>query len=558
MKITEILIKNYKSIKHLEFKPHDKINAFIGENSVGKSNIFDAINWLLGPTYPSFNATKKEDRYLGDINNKIKIILSFDDGNYLELAEEWQDRRGNIKSGLNMSGNYITDENRQRYTSAYLGVDRQILDYLPSNRWSLLGRILLEINKLFLSEKVKNEKGEVIPKSEQFKKDLKKIRDNLLFSVKDEDGNEIMKKFVEILQRESARQLNKPESDFTVDLNLYDPWNFYRTLQLLVKETDTNLQFQASTLGMGIQASISIAVLKAYSELKLKNETPIFIDEPELYLHPQAQRNFYKILRELADKGTQLFITTHSPNFLSVEYFDEIFVVRKSKEKGTYINNANVDEFIEDFKVRYDRDTTKEDILIRYKNAYENTGDTQKANEAFFAKKIILVEGQSEVLILPCFFDLAEFDYIKEGISIVRCGNKAGIDRFYRLYVEFGIPCYVIFDGDVHLKGTNGDKDNIQKNRTILNLFDIDSDYPDGHAHDLFLGFKDVFEKELGFQTSKKGLELFIEVKNRIKDKKSIPNWINAVIKKINNLPEIPKSFLKTLQTDFDDNEVPF
>ena len=87
MKIIEILIENYKSIKHLEFKPHDKINAFIGENSVGKSNIFDAINWLLGPTYPSFNSTKKEDHYLGDKNNKIKIRLKFDDGNYLELAE---------------------------------------------------------------------------------------------------------------------------------------------------------------------------------------------------------------------------------------------------------------------------------------------------------------------------------------------------------------------------------------------------------------------------------------------------------------------------------------
>ena len=83
-------------------------------------------------------------------------------------------------------------------------------------------------------------------------------------------------------------------------------------------------------------------------------------------------------------------------------------------------------------KTRNNIDTSAEDLFLRYKNAYENTGDTQKANEGFFAKKIILVEGQSETLLLPYFFDLVGFDFIKEGISIVRCGSKSEIDRFYR------------------------------------------------------------------------------------------------------------------------------
>ncbi len=40
------------------------------------------------------------------------------------------------------------------------------------------------------------------------------------------------------------------------------------------------------------------------------------------------------------------------------------------------------------------------------KNAYDETGDSQKANEAFFAKKVVLVEGQTETWVLPYFFDL--------------------------------------------------------------------------------------------------------------------------------------------------------
>ena len=64
MKIERVTIQNYKSIKYLDFYPNPGLNVFIGENSVGKSNIFDAVNWLLGPVYPSFSSTKHEDHYL--------------------------------------------------------------------------------------------------------------------------------------------------------------------------------------------------------------------------------------------------------------------------------------------------------------------------------------------------------------------------------------------------------------------------------------------------------------------------------------------------------------
>src|SRR3989344_4830533 len=302
---------------------------------------------------------------------------------------------------------------------------------------------------------------------------------------------------------------------------------------------------------MGVQASISIAILKAYSELNLANKSPIFIDEPELFLHPQAQRNFYKILRELSEdkkdingntirEGTQVFYTTHSPNFLSTGNFNEIFIVRKTKEKGTFLRYAKVGDFVIDLKKRNNIETSEEDLFLHYKNAYENTGDTQKANEGFFAKKIILVEGQSETLLLPYFFDLVGFDFVKECISIVRCGSKSEIDRFYRLYSEFGIPSYVIFDGDKQLAGTDSEQDNIQKNKAILELLGENGiDYPDGTPKERYLVFEKEFEKYLGFETAKKGLDLFIEVKKKITENSiGMPSWIDVLKDKINALPE--------------------
>jgi len=206
---------------------------------------------------------------------------------------------------------------------------------------------------------------------------------------------------------------------------------------------------------------------------------------------------------------------------------------------------AKTSAFIEDLRIRAKIETSEEDLLLRYKNAYENTGDTQKANEGFFAKKIILVEGPSEALLLPYFFDLINFDFVKEAISIVCCGGKNEIDRFYRLYSEFGIPCYVIFDGDKQLEGIEDEQDNIKKNKNILALFGEDKNYPDNEPREKFFGFEYEFEKNLGFKTSKKGLDLFIATKVRINDGSiDVPAWVEKAKAKISLLQENIESVL--------------
>jgi len=577
MKIRKIHIKNYKSIKELNFKPNASINAFIGENNTGKSNIFEAINWLLGPTYPTFNYTKKSDHYLGDEKNKIFISLEFDNDYTLELDEN----KSKYNFSILKNGQYQRDINREQFCCAYLSKERTIVDYLPSDRWSLLGRLLQDINKRFLEEKIQDGEKE-IGKSEKLKEDLDKIRDNLLFSVENEEGKKIMSDFIDIIKRESAEQLNRSIDDFEVNLNLYDPWDFYRTLQIIVNEKDVGLKFQASQLGMGAQASITVAILKAYSEIKLGGENPIFIDEPELFLHPQAQRNFYKILRKLAkDKNIQIFYTTHSPYFLSLEYFDEIFLVRKTKDKGTYIKNASAEEFLTDWAKRYNKDISDDEkknkelekLRLHYKEAYEQTSDSMASTEAFFAKRIILVEGESEALLLPYFFNKINFDWIKKRIAIVKCGSKNELDRFYRLYTELGIPCFVIFDGD---NDKNDDKRQKEINNALFKILKENSirDFPDNRVKNNYLGFQNDFNfalKEAGFKNvynesdpdkSPKGLSLFLKIKDQSSIK--VPSWVEEIRDKVLDLPEEVESVLiNNDNNDGDENnfnfeEIPF
>ena len=547
MKITRLYIKNYKSIKEIDICLSELVNVFIGENSVGKSNIFAAIDWMLGPVFPSFNNFSKEDYYRGDTSLHVVIRVYFDDGHYLELTNYWN-YRGYSKSGLNLDGNqFVTDEIRQRYVSALIGADRKVSDNPATNRWTLLGRLLRDINARFMKETVLDpDTREDISKAELFKKEMEKVRNDILFSVKDENGHNLMQWFVSILGEETARQLNRAPDDFNVDLNMYDPWNFYRTLQIIVHEAETGMTFRASELGMGVQASITIAILKAYSKMKLKNQTPILIDEPELFLHPQGRRNFYRIIRDLAENGTQVLLTTHSSEFIDLDHFDEIFVVRKSKEKGTYIRSAHPQSFVNDFKARYGRETTKSDIMERYRNAFENTGDSQKSSEAMFARKVILVEGESEVLILPYLFSLYGYDEVAEGVTIVRCGGKSELDRYYRLYSEFGIPAFIIFDGDYQNVGKDDEDATIAKNRGILRLFNIDDDFPDGAIHENYLGFVYRLEENLGIDGigNAKALSLFRRVKKEITLLEKVPCWVVEVITAIRKLPAEATSVL--------------
>lgn len=549
MKIEHLDIINYKSIKKLHVDLNPRINVFIGANNVGKSNIMAAMEYLLGPTYPMPYRLDKSDFYNGKDDQYLKIAMQFDDGNILSFDSTWRDFRGNEKHGLNLNGGYASGDARDKYVSASIGPDRRMRENPASSQWTILGRMLKDFNSR-LCEQIDAKTG--MKKAKAYKREMKSIRDNILFSVEADDGTNLMGELKAILQEETAHQLNCSPSDLVIDLGTYDPWNLFKTLQIYVTEQGSGVQMRASDMGMGVQASLTIAILRAYSKLELRNQTPIFIDEPELYLHPQARRKFYRVIEEVADSGTQVFITTHSTEFVDLGHFDQIYMVRKDLQRGTYVRRADPAKFISDLKVRHPEvETDEEQLMLEYRNAFENTGDSQKAAEALFASKILLVEGESESLIVPYCFDRIGYDYLDKGISIVRCGGKSELDRFYRLYSEFGIPCFILFDGDSQNKGTEDEKHTIKANHAILSLFGCHDDFPDGHVHDRYLGFSKMLENslrigEVGKDT--KGLRLFKRFKAAVDKGTRIPLWAEYIRDELDFLPSEAPSILREPQ----------
>jgi len=242
-----------------------------------------------------------------------------------------------------------------------------------------------------------------------------------------------------------------------------------------IMPSDLELQFQAPTVdvllttprvlvddgfsgavegkGHGLQRAVIFAILRSYA--KLVTERPdadrrtliLGVEEPELYMHPTAQRTIRKVLRAIAESGDQVFITTHSPLMVDVEYFDEIIRIEPSRQaRITRAHQLPVQHLIDDLVSRHANlagKVTEESIREKYRHAY-----TASRNEGFFARKVILVEGTTELYALPIYAAALGIDLDSLSISIVECGGKGQIDRLYRIFNELGIPSYVIFDGD--------------------------------------------------------------------------------------------------------------
>ena len=84
MKITRIIIRNWRSVKDADFEPAD-MTILVGANNAGKTNILSAINFLMGDRWPMPGNLLDSDFYLSDRRREIFIQLYFQDAPYSRL-----------------------------------------------------------------------------------------------------------------------------------------------------------------------------------------------------------------------------------------------------------------------------------------------------------------------------------------------------------------------------------------------------------------------------------------------------------------------------------------
>lgn len=218
--------------------------------------------------------------------------------------------------------------------------------------------------------------------------------------------------------------------------------------------------------GDGLRRAIVFSILRSYVELKAKlapvatpAEGPahaaepaqpqvepnpasylLLFEEPELFLHPKAQHILFDALRVFA-KEHHVLVTTHSPMFFGPGATETFVKLRKVTVAATAPR-----PFTQVQPVDLSDMTAKDQFQII---CFENN------NAAFFADTVVLVEGDSDYLLMPHIARTLDpaWDVTQVPVLFARITGKGNIRRYREFFTRFGVRVPVIADLDLLVNG---------------------------------------------------------------------------------------------------------
>lgn len=361
MFIKQLQIKNFKCFgnetKPLDFHIPDGqnlgsgLNIFIGDNNSGKSTIFEGIDFLRDNTSKDLKDIKNKkssstDEVFVEIGFAGKIadvIESFSQDNKKEVFKRYVYKNEGsddeyfklLRSSKDIKAIQLWNNAESKFKNE-AGIDAPLRKLFETNFvWSdtnpntqasfgsttICGNLLKEIVKKF------EETEDYTKFSSQFHKTFNDEKSGL---------KKELKTIEERTQKIFSEQFSDAKISFHFDELKID--SFFKNTKV---EVDDGIPTYMEEKGSGMQRSVALALLQVYAEELIKhpdNQTIVkpfflFIDEPEICLHPQAQMKLLKAILELS-KTKQIFIATHSPYFFKDPDIKNsgLFIFKKNNE----------------------------------------------------------------------------------------------------------------------------------------------------------------------------------------------------------------------------------
>lgn len=421
------------------------LNVLIGENDSGKTAIIDAIRYTLGTQSGEWIRFEETDFHgLGDSRAssfKIECVfrgfthaeagpflewLGFEEVNgkkeyvlHLRLTGQRKPDRivTDLRAGPDDIGKPMDGEARARLRVTYLKPLRDAENELTAGRRSRFAQIL-RAHPHFQKAVVDG-----VPQQHELEKHIaeanKKIRDHFK---PDGDGN----------ASALLRTLNEYLDSFFVEGDDRSACVKIAGSELvdILKRLELSLEDNRAGLGtlnlLYIAAELLLLQADSFPGLRLA-----MIEELEAHLHPQAQ---LRLIHSLAHKRTagQYLLTTHSTTLGASIELKKLVICRDDK---VFPMGSDFTEL----------EPKNYDFLQRFL-------DATKAN-LFFARGVLLVEGDAENLLMPAIAELIDRPLHRYGVSIVNVGSTA-FSHYEKVFIRkdgqsMGIRVAVVTDLDV-------------------------------------------------------------------------------------------------------------
>ncbi len=486
MYIANILIENYRGFSSKTvIELNEKLNIFIGHNNSGKTSIIKALQILFDSSYPKklgisdFNRqlsiadlksnppqvvissvlkeSEGETEYSEDIVLVSTLLTKIQRPYEAKLTYEFflpEKEVDDYKTAMNA----ITSTNIEEYWSEIehsflskyiwklyggdeklkMAIDNDILskfdfEFLQPIRdverdlSSGSNSLLKEVIDFFIDYDIKNDTTKT---KDIIQTDLQRVKRDFADS-----SQQLMAKLQSRLNA-GEKQIVSYADDTGATFDETSPHfsgvlnetTLYSALRLTL-EDKTGIKLPPSNNGLGYNNLIYIALLLAQMQKDAMGEyygsnaklfSVLTIEEPEAHLHPSLQYRFLKFLNEnMKANVRQIFISTHSPNITAASKLDNLIVLNKENEEievaypGRVFDLKKKDDQVSKAYIERYLDVTKSDML--------------------FAKRVILVEGISEQLLLPIFTKYLKGDLIDRHIAVINIGGRY-FSHFLRLF----------------------------------------------------------------------------------------------------------------------------
>lgn len=326
MKIQKLQIGNFKSLVDLEIVEPNPFTVFVGANGVGKSNIFEALE------FAKSNITYVDVSTKTDPGRIAKIELGKLERAYvLDAQKEIIDLIEKDFGGRRQYLNFLSSPQKFSYSCIYeksttstldLGYNTESPDFfanLPvnpyTNDFSIYKQFYNSFSRLFIGKKnlnrlhefkVRYERDSLFTSADNLEKVLKRL---LLDESKREEIVEYLQLFVPGFE----------------NIEIYSD-NIGGTDTLLIYEKSSSKPFNKSLISDGTYNLLCLLTAV------FQSDEPQFlcIEEPENGLTPDVIKEMTSIFRNACEeKGHYIWLNTHSQSLVSQLTADEVITVDK-------------------------------------------------------------------------------------------------------------------------------------------------------------------------------------------------------------------------------------
>lgn len=489
MRLSKLKLMNYRCFGSEEqVILIDDLTTFIGNNSAGKTAALSALNCMFSENSGD-RILKRSDFHLPkemapdemeSQNLYIEAVFEFEElqsetggGEYaipiffqhlvvdnpgglpylrIRLEATWE-KSSTIEGSIDSKISYITcPESVEIEENHYAPATRRDLDkirvvYIPAVRdpsrqlknasGTMMYQIMSSIN---WSEETK---GSVKAKIEELNEQFEGEKGVSMFGTS-------------LAEQWKAYDSDDRYSTASLRFNSTDIETSIRKTEVVFEPTETGKEYTIDQMGDGLRSLFYISLVDSILDVegKMQREieadpentsfsrkppilTIVALEEPENHIAPHLLGKLVGNLRNIASKSNaQAVMSSHSPAIVKRVDPENLRYFRMDKDQlASKVRSITLPE--------------KESAQDQYKYIKEAV---RAYPELYFAKLVILGEGDSEEIILPKYWEALNGSVDVGGISIVPLGGRH-VNHFWRLLNDLQIPHITLLDLDREREG---------------------------------------------------------------------------------------------------------